>query len=98
MASTQLGDAAVRIFRANERMNQTILELLHPAAWRAKPPGKARSIAAIFTHMHNVRAKWVRLTAPHLAIPALLSRAHCTPQQASEGFSRERRTVRRDAH
>ena len=61
---TQLGRAAVRTFAANERMNQMLIEHLDPAAWRAQPPGKARSIAAIFTHMHNVRCKWVRLTAP----------------------------------
>ncbi len=76
---TQLGRAAVRIFAANERMNQILIERLDPAAWRAKPPGKTRTIAAIFTHMHNVRAKWVRLTAPHLKIPAQLNRASCTP-------------------
>jgi uncharacterized damage-inducible protein DinB len=68
-------------------MNQLLIENLHPAAWSAQPPrsqprGKARTIAAIFTHMHNVRTKWVRLTAPHLKVPAQLNRAHCTPQQA----------------
>jgi hypothetical protein len=54
-------------------MNQVLIEHLDPAAWRANPPAKLlakpnkiRSIAAIFTHMHNVRSKWVRLTAPHL--------------------------------
>jgi len=85
--STQLGRAAVRIFAANERMNQMILEQLDPAAWNAKPPGKARSIAAIFTHMHNVRTKWIRLTAPHLKVPRQLQRAHCTPKQARAGLA-----------
>lgn len=79
----QFSRAAVQIFSANDRMNQDLLEHLDPAAWSAKPPGKARTIAAIFTHMHNVRAKWVRLTAPHLQVPAQLNRARCTPQQAS---------------
>ena len=79
---TQLGRAAVRIFAANDRMNQILIERLDPAAWKAKPPGKVRTIAAIFTHMHNVRCKWVRLTAPHLRVPRQLNRAHCTPQQA----------------
>ena len=85
--STQLGRAAVRIFAANERMNQMILEQLDPAAWNAKPPGKARSIAAIFAHMHNVRTKWVRLTAPHLKVPRQLQRAHSTPKQARAGLA-----------
>ncbi|HYM74393.1 MAG TPA: DinB family protein [Candidatus Dormibacteraeota bacterium] len=86
---TQLGAAAVQIFAVNERMNQILIEHLDPAAWRAQPPGKkkARTIVAIFTHMHNVRTKWIRLTAPHLKAPPQLHRAHCTPQQARAGLA-----------
>lgn len=73
---------AARIFAANDRMNQMVIEYLDPAAWRARPPGNARTIAAIFTHMHNVRTKWIRLTAPHLKVPRQIHRAHCTPRQA----------------
>jgi uncharacterized damage-inducible protein DinB len=79
---TQLGRSAVQTFAANDRINQALIENLDPAAWRANPPGKGRTIAAIFTHVHNVRTKWVRLTAPHLKVPTQLNRAHCTPQQA----------------
>jgi uncharacterized damage-inducible protein DinB len=86
-AHTRLDRVAVRTFAANERMNQLLIEHLDPAAWRAKPPGKVRTIAAIFTHMHNVRAKWVRLTAPHLKVPPQLNRAHCTPQEARAGLA-----------
>jgi uncharacterized damage-inducible protein DinB len=77
----------VQIFAANDRMNQILIERLDPAAWRAKPPGKTRTIAAIFTHMHNVRSKWVRLTAPHLKVPPQLNRARCTLQQARAGLA-----------
>jgi uncharacterized damage-inducible protein DinB len=79
---TQMGRATVRIFAANDRINQVLIKHLDPAAWKAKPPGKVRTIAAIFTHMHNVRCKWVRLTAPLLKVPRQLSRTHCTPRQA----------------
>jgi uncharacterized damage-inducible protein DinB len=79
---TQLGQAAVKMFAANDRMNQVIIENIDTAIWNAKPPGNVRTIAAIFTHMHNMRTKWIRLTAPHLKVPAQLNRAHCTPQQA----------------
>jgi len=79
---SDLGRAAVQIFAANERINQLLIEHLDPAAWNAKPPCNARTIAAIFTHMHNVRTKWVRLTAPHLKVPPQLNRARCTPRQA----------------
>ncbi len=84
----QLGGAAVQIFAVNDRINQILIEHLDPAAWKAKAPGKSktRTIAAIFTHMHNVRTKWVRLTAPHLKVPAQLSRTNCTPGQARAGL------------
>ncbi|HXM67047.1 MAG TPA: DinB family protein [Candidatus Acidoferrum sp.] len=87
LVHTPLGRTAVQIFAANERMNQILIEQLDPAAWRAKPAGKGRSIAAIFTHMHNVRTKWVRLTAPHLKVPRQLERTQCTPQQARAGLA-----------
>jgi hypothetical protein len=73
--------------RGQRPNRQILIEHLDPTAWRAKPPGKARTIAAIFTHMHNVRSKWVRLTAPHLKVPAQLKCAHCTPQQARAGLA-----------
>src|SRR5437868_1878259 len=84
---TQLDRSAVKVFAANERMNQMLIERLDPAVWTAKPPGKVRTIAAIFTHMHNVRTKWIRLTAPHLRVPGQLDRAHCTRQQARAGLA-----------
>ncbi len=60
---------------------------LEAEAWRARPAGGGRSIVAIFTHVHNVRCKWVRLTAPHLKVPRQLDRARCTMRQASAGLA-----------
>jgi len=84
---TQLARTAIQIFAANDRMNQLLIEYLDPVAWRASPPGKVRTIAAIFTHMHNVRTKWIRLTAPQLKVPRQLNRARCTPQEARAGLA-----------
>jgi uncharacterized damage-inducible protein DinB len=84
---TQLAGTAAQVFAANDRMNQILIERLDPAVWTAQPLGKVRTIAAIFTHMHNVRTKWVRLTAPHLKVPAQLQRGHCTPRQARAGLA-----------
>lgn len=81
------GRAAVKIFAANERMNQILIEHLPPEAWNAKTPGNVRTIAAIFTHVHNIRAKWIRLTAPHLKVPRQLNRSNCTQQEASAGLA-----------
>jgi uncharacterized damage-inducible protein DinB len=73
----------IESYSVNERMNQIILEHLDPAAWRAKLPGsKGRTIAAIFAHVHNIRRKWLRLSAPHLKLPAPLDRTTCTQKQA----------------
>ncbi len=87
-ADAETAEAAARIFAANDRLNQILIENLHPAVWKAQPPGKVRTIAAIFTHMHNVRAKWIRLTAPRLGVPAQLNRAHCTQRQARAALAR----------
>ncbi len=81
------GAAAAEIFLVNERMNQMVIEGLEARAWRAKPAGGGRSIVAIFTHVHNVRCKWVRLTAPHLKVPRQLDRARCTVRQARDGLA-----------
>ena len=43
---TQIGRAAVQIFAANDHVNQILIEHLDPTSWRAKPPGKARTIAS----------------------------------------------------
>lgn len=75
-------------FAVNDRMNQLVIEHLDPRAWRAKPPGgKGRTIAAIFTHVHNIRRKWLRLSAPHLKLPPELDRTRCTQKQAKAGLA-----------
>jgi uncharacterized damage-inducible protein DinB len=76
-------------YAVNDRMNQLVLEHLDPRAWRAQLPGtKGRTIAAIFTHVHNVRCKWLRLSAPHLQTPPQLSRSRCTPRQAASALAK----------
>ena len=78
---------AAEIFAVNERVNQMLLEHLDAAAWKAKPVGGVRTIAAVVTHMHNVRVKWVRLNAPELGVPVLLHRARCTQEEARAGLA-----------
>ena len=58
--SLDLHQVLVESYTVNERMNQIVLQHLDPAAWRAKLPGsKGRTIAAIVTHVHNIRRKWL---------------------------------------
>jgi uncharacterized damage-inducible protein DinB len=75
-------------YAVNERMNQIVLQHLDPAAWRAQLPGsKGRTIAAIVAHVHNIRRKWLRLSAPHLKLPETLERASCTQTQARSALA-----------
>jgi uncharacterized damage-inducible protein DinB len=81
-------DEMVQAYALNERVNQLLLERLDPRAWLAKPSGRGtRTIAAIFTHIHNVRCKWLRLSAPHLKTPARLDRSGCTQNQAASALA-----------
>ena len=75
-------------YAVNDRINQLLLEYLDSRAWRAQLPrtdgrgSKGRTIAAIFTHIHNIRCKWLRLSAPHLKPPPRLDSTRCTQPQA----------------
>jgi uncharacterized damage-inducible protein DinB len=81
--SQDLREALAESYAFNDRMNQLVLEHLDSRAWRARLAGdRGRTIAAIFSHVHNVRRKWLRLSAPHLKLPAPLDRVRCTQEQA----------------
>jgi len=79
---------AARSFLINDQMNQLLFDHLDPQAWRAKLAGiKGRTIADIFSHVHNMRCKWLRLSAPHLKRPKRLNRANCTPKQMQRALA-----------
>src|SRR5690348_5214148 len=76
-------------FAVNDRIDQLLLEHLDPRVWRAQLPGsRGRTIAAIFTHVHNIRCKWLRLSAPHLKLPPRLDRTRCTQPQARRALAK----------
>jgi uncharacterized damage-inducible protein DinB len=82
-AGAELGAVLMESYAVNERMNQLMLEHLDPAAWRATLRGsKGRTIAAIVAHTHNIRRKWLRLSAPHIKMPATMNRSACTQKEA----------------
>ena len=81
-------EAMAEAYLVNDGMNQVVLEHLDARAWRAKPPGEGvRPIVAVFTHMQNIRRKWIRLSAPHIELPVELNRARCTQKQASAALA-----------
>ena len=80
-----LRDVLLEIYAVNDAMNQLLLAHLDRRAWRAQPPGKkgsGRTLAAIFTHLHNSRLVWIKHSAPHLQCPAPLDPRRCTIKQA----------------
>jgi uncharacterized damage-inducible protein DinB len=91
----QMRDVLLESFAVNEAINQLLLEQLDPRAWRAQPArskgSQGRSIAAIFAHMHNIRRKWLRLSAPYLKLPAELDRLRCTQRQARTALAESAR-------
>src|SRR5262245_45024186 len=87
-----LGQVLVESYAVNDRMNQVVLEHLDPRAWSARVPGsKARTIPAIVSHVHNIRRKWLRLSAPHLKLPPELDRSRCTQRQARTALAQSAR-------
>jgi uncharacterized damage-inducible protein DinB len=85
-ALAEIRDSLLETYASNDAMNQLILSHLDARAWRAKPLDKkdeGRTIAAIFAHLHNVRLKWLRLSAPHLKRPEKLDPARCTMKQVA---------------
>ena len=83
VSTPEFNQEIVQAYAVNDRINQLLLRSLDARAWRAKPPGRGgRTIAGIFTHVHNIRRKWLRLSAPHLKLPPELHRTRCTQKQA----------------
>jgi uncharacterized damage-inducible protein DinB len=85
-ALTEIRDVLLETYAVNDAMNQLLLAHLDPRAWRAKLPsaiGGGRTIAAIFSHLHNCRVAWLRNSAPHLKRPARLDPYRCTKKQAA---------------
>ncbi len=78
----------VEAYAVNEQMNQLVLKHLDPAAWHAKLSGsKGRTIAAVFSHVHNIRRKWLRLSAPHLKLPPALHPSRDSQPQARSALA-----------
>ena len=83
-----LSTSLLLAFATNERINQVLLDGLPDTAWNAKVPElSARTIAAIFAHMHNVRLMWLKMVAKPAHLPAKLNRATVTKQEAKDALA-----------
>ena len=65
--------ALLETFAVNEKANQLLLGNIADEAWQARPAsGKGRSIAAIGSHIHNVRLMWLSAADKNGKHPAKL--------------------------
>jgi uncharacterized damage-inducible protein DinB len=85
----------IQCWAINGQMWQIVLDLLDEPAWRAQFPvsdsmrgSKVRTIAAIVTHVHSIRRKWLRLSAPHIQLLPKLNRTSCTPAEARAALAK----------
>jgi uncharacterized damage-inducible protein DinB len=83
-----LANAVLQALATNERMNQFLLEHLDDRAWNAPPPsGRGRTIAAIVSHMHNVRHMWLVVAAKGELAPEKLDRKKVKKPQAMKSLA-----------
>ena len=95
-APFEVSKALVEAFAINDRINQFLLANLPAEAWRADPPtGKGRTIAAIVSHMHNVRVMWLKASAKGSEIPEQLVKEKVTPAQARKALEESRDALSR---
>ncbi len=87
-------DALLKAYSASARINQYLVEQLHPAVWRAPSPfPKGRTIAALVAHMHNCALRYLERTAPDTPVPAELDRHHVTRAQAIRALGAKRKAM-----
>jgi uncharacterized damage-inducible protein DinB len=86
-----LPQALLTSFDTNDRVNQYMIENLPAEAWRAEPSGgKGRTVAAMVTHMHNIRVMWLKAAAKGSKVPEQLDRSSVTPAQAAKALEQSR--------
>ena len=83
----------LRACSANARVNEYLVERLDPAVWRAKPPAKMRTIAAIVAHMHNCGLTYLRQATPKIRVPPDLDRFRVTQQAAIRALTAKRKAM-----
>ena len=72
-ATLDLRQSLLETFAINQKANELLLANVSDAAWQMPTPtGKGRTIAAIASHMHNVRLMWLSAADKTAKLPAKL--------------------------
>ena len=90
----EVSAALLEAYSASARINQYLVERLHPAVWRAPSPfPKGRTVAALVAHMHNCALRYLERTAPGVPVPEELDRHRVTQKQAARALGAKRKAV-----
>jgi len=81
-------------YSASARVNQYLVERLHPSLWRAKiPEPRVRTIAALVAHTHNCGLVYLQRAAGRTPVPAELDRFRVTQRGAAKALGAKRKAV-----
>jgi len=84
----------LKAYSASARVNQYLVEQLHPALWLAPSPlPKGRTVAALVAHMHNCGLRYLERTAPDFPVPGELDRHRVTRTEAVRALGAKRKAV-----
>jgi uncharacterized damage-inducible protein DinB len=99
-AVRRASDPAASLLRAcsaSARVNQFLVERLHPEVWRQRPrsgpAAGAKTIASIVAHLHNCGLRYLERTEPGAAVPKPLDRHRVTQREAVRSLGAKRRAV-----
>lgn len=88
--------AVLDAFRVNEEMNQLLVRNIDNRAWRAVPPGyRDKTIAGLFSHIHNCRLMWLKTSTGKTPRTAKLNRRTVTKQKASAALRKSAEEILR---
>ena len=89
-----LSEALLNAYATNDKITRYLVENLADEVWTAEPPGgKGRTVAAIVSHIHNVRVMWLKAAAKGSKIPDQLDRHTVTRQQALNALAASRDAI-----
>jgi uncharacterized damage-inducible protein DinB len=86
-AALDLKQSLLNTFAINQKANELLLANISDAVWQMPAPtGKGRTIAAIASHMHNVRLMWLSAADKVAKLPAKLDGEKSNREELSEAL------------
>jgi uncharacterized damage-inducible protein DinB len=86
-AALDLKQSLLNTFAINQKANELLLANVSDAVWQMPTPtGKGRTIAAIASHMHNVRLMWLSAADKTAKLPAKLDGEKSSREEVSHAL------------